>query len=115
MDPLSFGTAVIVAARSDDRYDSITVRITATSADYYVDVSAGKPFSPDTAATNWVEDWTLQRPSSAATPEGGGTIAQPCPNRGAPVAVDVTTICIYCNAPVISGKFVWRLNRIDRL
>jgi predicted lipid-binding transport protein (Tim44 family) len=115
MDALSFSSAVIAAASSDDRYDTITVRIRASSADYALDISTGKPIGSNTRVEDWAEDWIFQRPSSATTPEGGGAIAQPCPNCGAPVAVDVTTICPFCNGPVISGKFVWRLTRIDRL
>jgi NMD protein affecting ribosome stability and mRNA decay len=38
-----------------------------------------------------------------------------CPSCGASVNVDITSICPFCDAAVISGKFGWLLTRIDRI
>jgi hypothetical protein len=35
-----------------------------------------------------------------------------CPNCGASVRVDITSICSYCDTALISGKFGWLLTGI---
>ena len=64
---------------------------------------------------DWTEDWIFQRPSTAETGRPGTITSQACPNCGASVNVDITSICQYCDAAVISGKFGWLLTRIDRV
>ncbi len=89
--------------------------MSARSADYDIEAASGSIVRGDTQMLDWVEDWIFQRPSTASSPQAGGTMSQPCPNCGARVVVDITTVCPQCDAPVISGRFGWLLTRIDRV
>lgn len=114
LDKLSFTSAVIAGASSDSGFDTVTVRINASSCDYDID-ARGIVIRGDTQPWDWTEDWIFQRPASAVTGQPGTITSQQCPNCGAMVNVDITSICPYCDAAVISGKFGWLLTRIDRV
>jgi predicted lipid-binding transport protein (Tim44 family) len=114
LDKLSFTSAVIAGASSQSGFDTVTVRINATSSDYDID-ARDRVIRGDTQPWDWTEDWIFQRPASAVTGQPGSITSQQCPNCGAMVNVDVTSICPYCDAAVISGKFGWLLTRIDRV
>jgi len=114
LDNLSFTSGVVAGALGDSGFDTVTVRINASSADYDLD-AGGRVIRGDTHPWGWTEDWIFQRPSSAVTGQPGTITAQACPNCGASVNVDITSICPFCDAAVISGKFGWLLTRIDRV
>jgi predicted lipid-binding transport protein (Tim44 family) len=111
---LTFTSAVVAGAVSGTGFDTVTVRINANSADYDID-AGGVVIRGDTQPWDWTEDWIFQRPSLAETGKPGNITSQACPNCGASVNVDITSICPFCDAAVISGKFGWLLTRIDRL
>jgi predicted lipid-binding transport protein (Tim44 family) len=111
---LTFTSAVVAGALSDSGFDTVTVRINANSSDYDVD-AGGSVIHGDVDPWDWTEDWIFQRPSTAETGRPGTITSQACPNCGASVNVDITSICPYCDAAVISGKFGWLLTRIDRV
>jgi predicted lipid-binding transport protein (Tim44 family) len=112
---LRFTSAVVAGASSDSGWDTTTVRINATSADYDVQAATGQVLAGDVEPWDWTEDWVFQRPAIAVTAQRGRITAETCPSCGAPVNVDVTSICPFCDAAVISGKFGWSLTRIDRV
>ena len=114
LDGLAVGSAEVMAAGSDQTYDTITVRFLCASADYDVN-QAGKVVRGDRQIRQWVEDWIFQRSSSATTHTGGGTLDSKCPNCGAPLDVDLGGVCQYCRAPVMSGKYDWVLSRIEQV
>jgi len=114
LSQVAFTSAVVAGALSDSAFDTVTVRVNANSADYDVD-GAGAVIRGDTQPWDWTEDWIFQRPSTAVTGQPGTITSQSCPNCGASVNVDITSICPYCDAAVISGKFGWLLTRIDRV
>lgn len=115
LDNLSIGNAGVVAAHSDQSYDTITVRILAACADYDVDDQSGKVVRGTREVNQWTEDWVFQRASSATTKPGAGTLNQRCPNCGAPLDLDLSGACSYCKAPVMSGRYDWVLTRIDQV
>jgi predicted lipid-binding transport protein (Tim44 family) len=113
LDQLTFISAVVAGALSQD-FDTLTVRINASSADYDIDAGA-RVIRGDTKPWEWTEDWIFQRPSTVSTSQPGTITSMMCPNCGAPVNVDITSICPFCDAAVISGRFGWLLTRIDRV
>ena len=114
LDGLSFTSAVVAGALSNSGFDTLTVRLNANSADYDLDAGS-RVIRGDTKPWDWTEDWIFQRPSTMRTGQPGTITAQNCPNCGASVNVDITSICPFCDAAVISGKFGWLLTRIDRV
>ncbi len=115
LDGLAIGNATVVAAHSDQTYDTVTVRIHAASADYDVDDSSGKVVRGNRNIGEWTEDWVYQRSSDAVTKPNQGTLSAHCPNCGAPLDVDLAGVCSYCHAPIMSGKYDWVLTRIDQV
>ncbi len=115
LDQLSVGGARIIAAHSDQSYDTLTIQFLAACADYDVDVTSGKVVRGNRSIDQWTEDWVFQRSSSATTNPKGGTLSQKCPNCGAPLDLDLAGVCSYCRAPVMSGKYDWVLTRIDQV
>jgi predicted lipid-binding transport protein (Tim44 family) len=114
LDGLTLVSAMVVGARCDTNFDTLTVRINANSADY--DVDAGGTLIRGTKLPfEWTEDWIFQRPASLKTGPPGTVTSEVCPSCGARVNVDITSICPYCDAAVISGRFGWSLTRIDRV
>jgi predicted lipid-binding transport protein (Tim44 family) len=115
LEGLTVATLTIIAAHTDSSYDTICVRILAASSDYDVDDNTGKVTRGKKEMEQWSEDWTFQRSSAAQTPKGGGTLANHCPNCGAPLQLDLTGVCSYCKALVSDGTFDWVLARIAAL
>jgi predicted lipid-binding transport protein (Tim44 family) len=114
LDGMSFTSGIVAGALSNSGFDTVTVRLNANSADYDLDAGA-RVISGDTNRWDWTEDWTFQRPSTMTTGLPGTITSESCPNCGASVNVDITSICPFCDAAVISGKFGWLLTRIDRV
>ena len=104
----------IVKATHDDNFDNITVRVDASAKDYDIDDRTGKKTSGDSHDTPFTEFWTFSRSAGTKTLVSGGIIEKKCPNCGAPLEVNATGECKYCNQPVTSGKFDWVLSRIDQ-
>ncbi|GAC1539179.1 MAG: hypothetical protein NVS3B12_25150 [Acidimicrobiales bacterium] len=116
LDGLAVGRVDVIAASSDAQFDTITTRILAACADYDVDVASGKVIRGNKHdMSNWQEDWVFQRSSKATTKASGGTMQQKCPNCGAPLDLDLSGVCKYCRAPVMSGDYDWVLARIDQV
>jgi hypothetical protein len=107
----------IVRASHDENFDRIMVKMDASAMDYEVDDQTGKEVfavggrKPDRPFTEY---WTFQRSAGAKTLVSGGITEKKCPNCGAPLEVNASGNCTYCNAEVTSGKFDWVLGKIDQ-
>lgn len=115
LDYLAVSNIWPVAARSDARFDTITLRIVAACTDYDVDDKTGHTVRGDRQVQQWEEDWTFQRSSQAQTKTGGTTLGSRCPNCGAPLDVDLAGACRYCKALIMSGDYDWVLARISQV
>ena len=94
-------------------FDDLTVRISASAADFDVDAN-GKIVFGDRSVRPFMEDWTFQRSVGVATSNKPGTLENTCPSCGAPVSLTQLGECRYCKAAVTSGKFDWVVSRIDQ-
>lgn len=115
IDYLSVANIWPVAAHSDERFDTVTLRIVASCSDYDVDDRTGQVIRGDREIKPWEEDWTFQRSSAAETKVGGTALGSKCPNCGAPLDVDLAGTCRYCKAPIMSGDYDWVLARISQV
>ncbi len=115
LDYLAVSNIWPVAAHSDGRFDTVTVRIVAACTDYDVDDKTGRVVRGDRQVQQWEEDWTFQRSSQAQTKTGGTTLGSKCPNCGAPLDVDLAGACRYCKALIMSGDYDWVLARISQV
>jgi len=112
LEDLTVSDITIVSAHSDQSYDTITVKVVASCADYDVDTNSGKVIRGTRNVGQWQEIWTFQRSSGATTKLDGGTLNSHCPNCGAPLNLDMQGVCTYCHAAIMGGKYDWVLSRI---
>ncbi|HEV7357507.1 MAG TPA: TIM44-like domain-containing protein [Steroidobacteraceae bacterium] len=94
-------------------FDDLTVRISASAADFEVDQNNKIVFG-DRNVKPFMEDWTFQRSVGVTTSNKPGTLENTCPSCGAPVSLSQIGECRYCKAAVTSGKFDWVVSRIDQ-
>jgi predicted lipid-binding transport protein (Tim44 family) len=94
-------------------FDDLTVRITASCADYEVDQSNRVVFG-DRSVRPFTEDWTFQRSVGVSSSGKPGTLESTCPRCGAPVQLTQIGECRFCKAAVTSGKFDWVVSRIEQ-
>src|SRR5580658_4106832 len=97
LEDLTVSDITIVSAHSDQSYDTITVKVVASCADYDVDTNSGKVIRGTRNVGQWQEIWTFQRSSAATTKLDGGTLNSHCPNCGAPLNLDMQGVCTYCH------------------
>jgi hypothetical protein len=115
LDNLVIGGVQIVKAQTDPNFDTITVRIDASAADYEVDdTTANKVIYGSRQNQNFTEYWTFIRSGSARTKAGEGAEVTQCPNCGAPLSINESGVCSYCKATVTSGQFGWVLDNITQ-
>jgi predicted lipid-binding transport protein (Tim44 family) len=94
-------------------FDDLTVRVSASAADFEVDRDNRIVFG-DRTVRPFTEDWTFQRSVGVATLQKAGTLENTCPSCGAPIALNQIGECRYCRAAVTSGKFDWVVSRIEQ-
>ncbi|MBO0745291.1 MAG: TIM44-like domain-containing protein [Candidatus Dormibacteraeota bacterium] len=94
-------------------FDDLTVRITATCADYEVDERSGRIIFGSRTPSTFSEYWTFQRSVDAKT-TGKHAVDKVCPNCGAPLQINEIGECQFCHAAVTSGRFDWVLSRIEQ-
>jgi Tim44-like domain len=115
LDNLVIGGVQIVKIQTDPNFDTITVRIDASAADYEVDdTTANKVIYGSRQNQNFTEYWTFIRSGSARTKAGEGAEVTQCPNCGAPLSINESGVCSYCKAVVTSGQFGWVLDNITQ-
>jgi predicted lipid-binding transport protein (Tim44 family) len=93
--------------------DDVTVRVTATCADYEIDEQTGKMIFGSRDPSQFTEYWTFQRSVGVQT-TGRSILDKVCPNCGAPLEINQVGECRYCEAAVTSGRFDWVLSRIEQ-
>ena len=93
--------------------DDLTVRITATCADYEVDERTGRIIFGSRSPSTFTEYWTFQRSVDARTTDKHA-VDKVCPNCGAPLQINEIGECAFCHASVTSGRFDWVLSRIEQ-
>ncbi len=97
---------------SDAFYDSITVRLWASSLDYTVSDDGNKVVSGNRSRERaYTEYWTIIRGRGVKGPPRTDKV---CPKCGAPLDVSMAGACKYCSTKVTSGGFDWVLSRIEQ-
>lgn len=113
LDNLVIGGCAIAQVAGDANFDSITVRVDASAADYEVD-DLNRMVSGDRTSRPFTEYWTFIRSRAARTRVGETAEITQCPNCGAPISVNESGTCAYCKATVTTGQFGWVLDNITQ-
>lgn len=115
LENLVIGGTEIAKVDSDASFDSITVRIDASAADYEVDDrDPSKVVFGSRQSQPFTEYWSFIRSAAARTRAGEGAQITQCPNCGAPLSINESGVCNYCKAIVTSGQFGWVLDNITQ-
>jgi hypothetical protein len=101
-----------VKIKEDAFYHAITLRIWAQGHDYTIDGSGRVVSGSKTHLRRWSEYWTFIR-NRVAKP-GPARADLNCPNCGAPLKINATGICEFCNGKITSGDFDWVLSKIEQ-
>lgn len=112
LDDLRLEELIPIKVTHGQAFDDITVRVTATCADYEVDERTGKVIFGSQSPSRFSEFWTFQRGRGVQT-TSRSLQDRVCPNCGAPLELNQVGECRYCRAAVTSGRFDWVLSRIE--
>jgi hypothetical protein len=96
---------------SDKHYDSITVRLFASSVDYTISDDGKLQSGHRSRVRQYSEYWTWIRGSAR---KGGARAEASCPNCGAALRIGMAGTCEYCRVKVTAGEFDWVLSRIEQ-
>jgi hypothetical protein len=97
--------AEVVAAARDRLAEQFRIRLACRGERY--EVASGVVVRGQPGQKDWSEDWIIRRSADAATPASGGILSGRCPQCGAPLQVDESGSCAYCQALVLSGGRDW--------
>ncbi len=96
-----------------DGNDIISVRLKTRITDYVIDDATGNVISGSKTAEKFMEyEWLLARTSGKTTADFEGTVAHTCPNCGAPIDLNKSAKCEYCETVVESDTFNWAVREI---
>lgn len=113
LENIVIGHMTLTKVHSDNKYDYITVKIDASCADYTVNAK-GELISGSKQAAPFTEYWTFLRKGDIKTNPKKSFKANTCPNCGAPLQLNATGQCEYCNTIVTSGDYDWVLSEIEQ-
>lgn len=102
----------LARASEDAFFDTVTVRLYASSLDYTLsDANQQMVSGSRSSERQYSEYWTFIRSRAA---KGPARVDPNCPRCGAPLSVNMGGNCNYCQAKVTSGDFDWVLSRIEQ-
>lgn len=113
MEDVQVLSAEVVSVESDRHFDTMHVKITASARDYDVSLESGRKIRENYTGT-FVEYWSFLRRPGAVTTSGRGLVEGVCPNCGAPLELNDSGNCGYCDAVVTSGEYDWVLAEITQ-
>lgn len=104
--------------KSDDVNDVLIAVINTRIVDYTVSNKTGKVVSGSKTAEKFMTyEWTLIRSKGMKTPEPAGeggkeTSSLHCPSCGAPVDINQSAKCPYCDSIIFSDLYTWTISSI---
>ena len=106
--------AQIADIESDQFFDTIHVRVTASAVDYFVKTENGKTVSGSKYPEQFTEYWSFLRRPGTQTLAKPGLIEGFCPNCGDALNMADCTECPSCRALINSGEYDWVLAEITQ-
>ncbi len=107
----------LIGWRQEMENDVIIAEVRTRITDYTVDDRTGKVIAGDASREKFMEyEWSLSRSTgltSNVTKEG--TKATNCPNCGAPIDLNKSAICPYCDSVIKTASHDWVINTIKGL
>ena len=104
---LDIKSIVVARANSDANGDSLSIRVTAESADHVINIATGQLASGGNDLFPWSENLVLVRGPGLRSNPLRGLEAHECPSCGAAAQVADDGVCISCGKHVTGGEFDW--------
>ena len=104
--------------RSDEVVDAIVAVVNTRIVDYTLNDKTGKLVSGSKTAEKFMTyEWTLIRSKGMTTPVAAGegsedTVTIHCPSCGAPVEINQSAKCPYCDSVINAGDYDWVISAI---
>ncbi|PKM72432.1 MAG: hypothetical protein CVU91_08520 [Firmicutes bacterium HGW-Firmicutes-16] len=104
--------------RSDEANDAVVAQLQTRIIDYISNDKTGKVISGSKTAEKFMTyEWTLVRSKGMKTPEPSGegkgdTISIHCPSCGAPVEINQSAKCPYCDSVINAVSYDWVISQI---
>ncbi len=96
--------------------DVIIARLRTRSTEWLIDDTTGKILNGSNSAEIFTDyEWSLVRKSGASTKQGESLNARVCPNCGAPISINHTTRCEYCDTILTVDSYNWRISEIKTI
>lgn len=93
--------------------DVIVARLRTRFVDYVAEDETGKLVRGSKTAEKFMEyEWTLTRTSGTTTVQGDGTRTISCPHCGAPVDINKSAKCEFCDSVLTVDSFDWVISNI---
>jgi predicted lipid-binding transport protein (Tim44 family) len=110
---LDIKSITVARANSDANGDSLSLRVSADSADHVIDVNTDQLISGTNELFPWSENLILVRGPGLKSDPLRGIEAHQCPHCGAPAEVGEDGACASCGEHVTGGEFDWILWQIE--
>ncbi|MDT8389501.1 MAG: TIM44-like domain-containing protein [Lentisphaeria bacterium] len=114
MEGLTIHSVVLADAHSDEMFDTVSFRITASAVDNEVDVASGKRVSGGRTNEAFTEYWSFIRRPGVQSLAGDGLMEGNCPNCGSGLTLNASAKCPSCGALIKSGQYDWVLAEITQ-
>ncbi len=107
--------------RSDEVVDAVVAIVNTRIVDYTLNDNTGKVVSGSKTMEKFMTyEWTLIRSKGMITPEPSGegsedTVTIHCPSCGAPVEINQSAKCPYCDSVINAGDYDWVVSAIKGL
>jgi len=112
LENINISNVQLVSIDKDKFYESITVRIFASSLDYVIDTSGKVRGGSNKKPRSFSEYWTFIRKQGV---EMDSYDYSTCPNCGAPAdKMGQAGVCEYCGTKISNGDFSWVLSIITQ-
>ena len=90
--------------------DHLVAELKTRITDYTVDETTGKVVSGSSTAEKFMTyEWDLSRPTGTITEQAGETTVKHCPNCGAPLSVNESAKCPYCDMVITFKDHDWTI------
>ncbi|MDR1132083.1 MAG: TIM44-like domain-containing protein [Oscillospiraceae bacterium] len=110
----------ILGWRSDETNEAVTAELRTRVVDYISNDRTGKLVSGSRTAEKFMTyEWVLVRSKGMKTPEpaaaGDGAAAIRCPSCGAPLEINQSAKCPYCDSVINAADYAWVLSAVKGL
>lgn len=108
----------LIGWRSDEANDAIVAELQTRIIDYISNDRTGKVISGSKTTEKFMTyEWTLIRSKGMRTPGPSGdgkedTVSIQCPNCGAPVEINQSAKCPYCDSVINAESYDWVISEI---